>query len=121
MDRAKIVDYYIERSKEKDFTIQKVREELERSSLEDKEIEIIVRLVDNDLQRRMVRGAIADSSQRLIWFGGFLAGAGLFLTVGTYTGYIYLGNMFIIAYGPILSGLTIMFYGIGNHHRNKQR
>lgn len=113
MHRAKIVDYYIEKINDKDFSILGVRQELEKNNLDEQEIKIIVRLVDNELQRRLTTRTTSNNSKELIWFGGIITVAGLIVTIGTYTGLIRMGNYFLLAYGPILSGLSILFYGLG--------
>lgn len=113
MDRAKIVDYYIEKINDKDFNILIVRQELEKNNVDEQEIKIIVRLVDNEMQRRLTTKATNDNSKELVWFGGIIAAAGLIFTIGTYSGIIKMGNHFLLAYGPILGGLSILFYGLG--------
>jgi hypothetical protein len=113
MDRAKIVDFYIEKINDKDFSILNVRQELEKNNVDEQEIKVIVRLVDNEIQRRLKNKTTGDSSMELIWFGGIITAAGLIFTIGTYTGIIKMGNYFLLAYGPILGGLSILFYGLG--------
>ncbi|MBX2967025.1 MAG: hypothetical protein KF845_12845 [Cyclobacteriaceae bacterium] len=36
-----------------------------------------------------------------------------YFTIGTYTGLIEMGDYFSLTYGPILGGLSILFYGLG--------
>lgn len=113
MDRAKIVDYYIQKIDEngEEFTILEIRRELEKNNVDEEEIRIIVRLVDNELQRRLIDKSTGDRSKEMIWFGGILTAIGLIFTIGSYTGIIKMGNSFLLAYGPILGGLSILFYG----------
>lgn len=113
MDRAKIVDQYLSKINNKDFSIFDVRQELEKNNVDEQEIRVIVRLVDNELQRRITSKSAGDKSKEIIWFGGIITAAGLLLTIGTYTGIIEMGNYFLFAYGPILGGLSILFYGMG--------
>ena len=53
-DRSKIVDFYLERIKDKEFEISQVRSDLEKSNFEEAEIKVIVRLVDKELQRYLL-------------------------------------------------------------------
>lgn len=112
MERAKIVDYYIDKINDKDFNILNVRQELENNNVDEPEIKVIVRLVDNELQRRLTTKTASNNPKELIWFGGIITVAGLIVTIGTYTGLIEMGNYFLLAYGPILGGLSILFYGL---------
>jgi hypothetical protein len=112
MDRAKIVDHYLGRVNDKDFSIFDVRRELEKNNVDEQEIKVIVRLVDNELQRRIVSKSALVKSREIMWFGGVITTVGLILTLGTYTGIIEMGNHFLLAYGPILGGLSILFYGM---------
>jgi hypothetical protein len=113
MDREKIVDHYLSKVNDKDFSIYDVRQELERNKVDEQEIKVIIRLVDNELQRRITSKSAVRKSKEIMWFGGVITTAGLILTIGTYTGVIEMGNHFLLAYGPILGGLSILFYGMG--------
>lgn len=112
MDRAKIVDYYIQKIENKEFEIYQVREELTKNNFEEEEIRIIVRLVDNELQRRLHTKSNDSSSNELIWIGTILTIVGAGITIATYTGIIDMGNSFLITYGPFLGGLSILMGGI---------
>jgi hypothetical protein len=113
MDRAKIVDHYLSKVNDKDFSVFDVRKELERNNVDEQEIKVIVRLVDNELQRRITGKSAVNKSKEIMWFGGVITTAGLILTIGTYTGAMEMGDHFLLAYGPILGGLSILFYGMG--------
>ena len=119
MDRVKIVDYYLQKVNDTDFTILDIRRELEKNNVDEQEIRTIVRLVDNELQMRLVQKSTGDKSKELVWFGGIITALGLIVTIGTYTGVIRMGNSYLLAYGPILSGLAILFYGLGKRKVKK--
>lgn len=116
MDRAKIVDYFLGKLEDKNFSILDVRQELEKNNIDEEEIRVIVKLVDSELRRKITNKSSADSSREIVWLGGSITLAGLVLTIGTYTGLIDMGNYFVLAYGPILGGISILFYG-----RNRKR
>ncbi|HEX5168089.1 MAG TPA: hypothetical protein VFW11_02875 [Cyclobacteriaceae bacterium] len=112
MDRAKIVDFYLQKLENKDFEIYQVREELVKNNIDEDEIKIIVKLVDNELQQRLRANAVGESSNELVWIGSILTAVGAGVTIATYTGAIDMGNSFLLTYGPFLGGLSILFGGI---------
>ncbi len=112
MSRAKIVDYYIQKLDNKDFEIYDVRKELEKNNVGEEEIKVIVRLVDNELQRHLRTKTNNDRSNDWVWIGSILTVVGAGVTIATYTGIINMGNSFLIVYGPFLGGLSILLGGI---------
>ncbi len=118
MDRAKIVDYYIQKIENKDFEIYQVREELTKNNFEEEEIKIIVRLVDNEVQRRLRVKSGDSRSNELILIGSILTAFGAGITLATYTGIIDMGNSFLITYGPFLGGLSILFGGFAKKKKS---
>lgn len=111
-DRAKIVNYYLQKIKDKDFEILDVRRDLERNSFDEEEIKIIVRLVDSELQRKLLTAEDNKKAIDLVLVGGVITLVGLIITVGTYTGVINMGGSFLIVYGPFFGGLSILFAGL---------
>ena len=69
MDRKQLIDHYLQRLTEKGFEIYDVRRELEKKNVEEEEIKIIVRAVDDELQARLLKSASADYAgvPRLWW------------------------------------------------------
>ncbi|MCZ8022241.1 MAG: hypothetical protein O9302_14640 [Cyclobacteriaceae bacterium] len=116
-DRAKIVDFYLAKIDEKDFDILQVRKDLEKNNIEEEEIKIIVRLVDNEMQRRLIHGENNTDNNHVIWMGGILTAIGLFITLGTYIGFIDMGNSFVFAYGPLFTGAAILLGGLAYKRR----
>ena len=112
MDRAKIVDFYLQKINEKDFDISQVRKDLEKNNIAEEDIKAIVRLVDNELQKGLVNKPVSMAPTQLIIFGGIITAAGLIITIGTFTGLIDMGNSFLIAYGPILGGISLLLSGL---------
>ena len=112
MSRAKLVDYYIDKSKEPDFQINQIRKELEAKNIPDEEIKAIVRLVDNYIQMNHITKSSNKRANEFIIGGIFLALFGAVITIGTYTGLINTGNSFVIMYGPFFVGLSFIFGGL---------
>jgi hypothetical protein len=116
-DRAKIVDFYLQKISDTGFEISEVRKDLERNNFDNEEIKVIVRLVDNELQRRLLKSANNEKAKGLVFTGAVITLVGIAITFGTYTGLIDMGNSFLIAYGPILAGLSILFTGLAKRRR----
>lgn len=112
MSRAKIIDYYLEKLRTPGFEFHQIRQELEANNVDEEEIRAIVRVIDNELQRQTITKSENNYSKELIWAGAVVTILGAFITIGTYTGIINSGNSYIIAYGPFLGGLSILFTGL---------
>lgn len=123
MDRARIVDYYLSKIDRMDFNILEIRQEMETNGIPEEEIRIVVRLVDNEIHRRLAGKSKAGKVNATFLVGAVVTLIGLVITIGTYTGLINMGNYFLLAYGPILGGLAIMFGGLkrdGERVRDKR-
>jgi hypothetical protein len=116
-DRAKIVDFYLQKITDNDFEISEVRKDMERNKFEEEEIKIIVRLVDNELQRRLLTATSNKKATDLVYIGTVITLIGVVITVGTYTGLIPMGDSFLIVYGPFLGGLATLFTGLAKRRR----
>jgi hypothetical protein len=117
MSRAKIVDHYIHKVTEENFDIDQVRKELVWNNVDEDEIRIIVRLVDNEVQRRIVTTSGSKRSTALVGVGLVVTLVGAAITIFTYFGIIDTGNSFVIAYGPFLGGLSILAGGLAGRRR----
>lgn len=112
MSRAKIIDHYILEAQNPGFEIDTIIRELSEKNVDHEEIQIIVRVVDNEIQRNVLIKTANDKSKELILVGLVLAVIGGGITIGTYTGLINLGNTFLLAYGPFFAGVSIMLTGL---------
>ncbi len=117
MERARIVDYYLEKVDGKNFDLFDARKEMEKNQVDEQEIKTIIRLLDNELQRRMIYEAQSKQANAIFWVGVVVSSVGAIITIGTFFGIIPMGNSFLIAYGPFLSGLVIMFSGLAKRRR----
>lgn len=112
MSRAKVIDHYIKKINVEGFDVYQIRKELEKNGLEEEEIKIIVRLVDNELQRSLKRKQESDRVKPAILIGLILTIVGAGITIATYTGIIDMGSSYLIVYGPFFGGLSILIGGI---------
>lgn len=88
-----------------------LRKSLEAKDIEQKEINIVINQIDKQLIRTSQMRASNKTGENLFYGGLILAGAGIVLTIGTYTRVIDLGKYYIIAYGPICGGLITAMTG----------
>lgn len=103
----KIISHFLSQIENKDFDLSKVRKVLEKENYPESEIREVIRQLDNELQRRAFQKSHRSNADHLIIVGIVLAAFGLVVTVGTFTGLIPSGNSFLLAYGPILGGISI--------------
>ena len=94
MIRAKLIDYYIEKSQSPDFQIDQIRKELEPNNIPEEDIRAIVKLVDNHILNSAFTKNSKNRSTELIIAGAILALLGVGITIATYTGLINLGDNF---------------------------
>lgn len=112
MNKSKIIEYYLNKLKTPGFEFHHIRQELQTNKVDEEEIRVIVRIIDNELQRQTLTKTVNNYSKELIWVGTIVTLLGAFITIGTYTGIINSGNSYIIAYGPFLGGLSVLFAGL---------
>ncbi len=121
MDRASLVDYYLSKIDNTDLDILEVRQEMERNGIPEEEIKIVVRLIDNEIQRKLAGKSRAGKVNANFLTGGVVTLIGLIITIGTYAGLIDMGSYFLLAYGPILGGLAMMFGGLKREGEPRRR
>ena len=118
--RAKIIDHYVEKSKEPGFQIDQVRKELEANNVDEEEIRIVMRLVDNEIQRGLSKKANNLKMNELIIVGAVLTLFGAGMTIATFFGIIGAGNSFILAYGPFFGGVALLLSGVAKRRRENE-
>lgn len=118
MSRAGLVDHYLKESTKPDFEIDQIRKELKTKDVPEEEIQAIFRLVDNEMQRRELIKSSRNKSKEYIGIGALLTMTGIAITIGTYTGVIAMGNSYLLLYGPIIAGLSLMIGGWVESNKN---
>lgn len=111
MSRAGLIDHYIVESKKPGFEIDQIRKELEPKGVSEEDIRAIVKVVDSDMQRRELTTTSRNKSKELMGIGALLTFVGVAITIGTYTGMISMGDSFLLLYGPIIAGVSLMLSG----------
>jgi hypothetical protein len=120
MDKAKIFDYYVRKINDKDFNIHHVRQELEKNNYQDEEIKTIVRLVENEIQRRIRLNSTTSKFRKIILLGQVIVLVTLFMAIGGYTGIIKMENSFLLIYGPLVGALAILI-GVTGIRKNQHK
>ena len=112
------VNNFVEQVASGQLPFDQVRRQLELEGLKEHEISTIVREVDSEVQSRMLTQTKRSGIDQMIFVGVFLTLFGLVITVGSFTGLFTPGiGIIIIAYGPLLGGLVILFAGIRRKNR----
>lgn len=109
--RAKTIDTYFELIDSKEMEFSKLRKSLESENIDKDELNIVVNQIDKQLIRAAQKRATHENGKNLFYGGLILTGAGVILTLGTYTGIIDFGNYYLVAYGPICGGLITAMTG----------
>jgi hypothetical protein len=112
MDTKQRIDHYIQRLSDKNFEIYDVRRELEQQKVDEEEIKIIVRAVDAELQARLLRTTIPDSTTLFIRMGIILILIGLALGLAIVVGIVNAGVFFMFAYGSFFCGISMLLVGM---------
>lgn len=109
----KILQHYIEKSKEKDFDFSTMRKELEKHQMVEGEIKKIIRMVDQamiDRARNEVPSFNLLNAKAYIVGGIVLIAFGVIATVASFLG-LSPGPYIYIVYGPIISGILAIVVG----------
>ena len=89
-----------------------LRKEMEERGLNEEQIKVVIRSIDNKILQGAVSEAKGKWANQIIYIGFFLALIGILITYGTYTNIINTGNYFILSFGPILSGVGLILFGM---------
>jgi hypothetical protein len=107
----KTINYYLDKSYEENFDLSQLRKELENSNFNPDDIKEIIRLIDNDLQKRAVINSNINRAKEMIYIGVFLVFVGLGITLSTYIGLVKMGDSFLVVYGPFIGGISLILTG----------
>ncbi len=119
-NNAELYDRYLV-LKQEGMSFGEIRSRLASEGVADEDIRVIVRLIDNQILRGEVTKSRNRKARELIGVGLVISVVGIFVTVGTYLGYINTGNSYLVAYGPVLGGAAIAAGGWSQHRRRGGR
>lgn len=111
-----LVEFYLDqRNQGMDFS--EIRKALKNEKHSDDEIKEVIRKIDFKLINQIKPKDIKTNGVTIRLIGWFIFLLGLVITIITYFNWIDLGEKYIIAIGPVLSGLAL----IGASYRRSPR
>lgn len=111
-----LVEFYLDqRNQGMDFS--EIRKALKGKKLSDDEIKEVIREIDFKLINQVKSKDSKTNGGAIRLIGWFIFLLGIVITIITYFNWIDLGGKYIIATGPVLSGLAL----IGSSHRRSPR
>lgn len=103
------------------MTIYDIHKQLQLQQIPDDEIKEIIRVIDNYIINQALVKATTTKIKEIHWVGIVLTIIGATITFGSLLGILPTGNSFIIAYGPLLGGLSTIIYSKTNSKRQRGR
>ena len=107
MKLDELTEYYLER-KQEGMSFSTIRIELEEKNISNNDIKFIIREIDDKLLTQISESSEKMKTNSQLVIGVFLFSGGMLASLGTYLGWINMGNYFIVAYGPIFVGLGMI-------------
>lgn len=120
VNRDSLVDEFLQKINEKDLEIDQIRKILEKEHYSEDDIKQIIHRIDEKLQKQAVFKTSKKRSGQLIWIGLILMFIGVFITTGTYYGWINMGDYFMVMYGPFIAGVSVYVMGRIMQNRNSK-
>jgi len=114
MSDEELVHEYAAKVSKGEITFDKVRPLLEQQGIDETRVTQIVRKVDDEIQAALLTQSTTSSLEKVIRFGIILIVFGVIVTLGSFAGFLSVGNgyMAVFGYGPIVAGLVMIVVGI---------
>ncbi len=107
MTEEELVEHYLEQKKS-GLDFSEIRKELSLNQIPEERIKEIVRKIDYRLLAEVQINNALNQRNTLRNIGIFLLVFGIGITVSTFLGWINMGESFVLVYGPIISGVTLI-------------
>ncbi|MBU0489244.1 MAG: hypothetical protein KKD31_14960 [Bacteroidetes bacterium] len=104
--------------KRKGMEYSEIRKTLASKNLDEDRIKDLIRHIDNQIIKDELLKTKNRKAFELIIAGSVVSVVGLAITIGTFLGVINMGDSFLLAYGPILGGLGMLFAGLGKYRKH---
>jgi hypothetical protein len=104
---------------EEGMNIYDIRKWLQYKNVPEEDIKGIIRVVDNYVLSKALTNSHRAKTNELLWVGIILTVIGLIITFGSLLGIINTGDSFILAYGPLLGGLSITAISKTGYRRHR--
>ena len=103
-------EYFV---KKKDgMSFSHIRKDLEDKGLSNEQISVIIRSIDHKIITDEVSKSNKSIGKQMIFMGLVLTSLGLFITIATYSGFIDMGDQYLLSYGPIFGGIGLIAIGL---------
>lgn len=102
--------YYSEKKQGKNYS--NIRKELQNKNINSDAISYIIKKIDNMILEDEQIKLKKQKAWEIIGAGIVFSIAGLGITIGSFTGVINTSNSILIVYGPVFSGLSVLYFGI---------
>lgn len=97
-----------------EITFDKVRPILEEKGFDEQRIRVLVRSIDDEVQKAMLKGSESSYVERLIPLGIVLIVIGAVMALGSLAGFFSLSSQLsvIVTYGSLVAGIVLVVAGI---------
>lgn len=112
MNILKLEEIYLEK-KLAGMDFSEIRKELKAKGESDDTIRIVIRSIDRCIIEIEREKTELRRVKERFYIGLCIFGLGLSVSVGSYMGFIEMGDSYVIAYGPVLGGFMMMMLHIG--------
>jgi hypothetical protein len=120
MNDDELINDFVSRIMKGEITFDKIRPLLEGQGLDESRIKMIVRMVDDEIQKTLLANSTSSSADQVIRIGIILLVIGAVFTIGSVAGFFSLGNSYlaIFAYGTLIAGLFLIVGGVKRKKKN---
>ena len=119
--KEKLVEVYLTRIRNNEIEFDQIRKELEAGNIDNEIISSVVREVDQILRTELSISDTGTRANKLLFFGGVTTLFGAVLTISSLFGWFSNSGtaVGVIAYGPLLGGIAIIFAALQTKARLK--
>ena len=119
-DIQSTIKEYLEKKREgMDYT--QIRKELREQQIEDSDIKKIVQEIDDRILAEEFEKSGKSVSEKMQIGGWFFTAAGIIFTLGRYANITFFHENYLLSYGSLIVGLTLLFYGYFKKRISKQK
>ncbi len=119
-DLQSTIKEYLEKKREgMDYT--QIRKDLSEKQIEDSDIKKIVQEIDDRILAEEFEKSGKSASEKMQIGGWFFTAVGIIFTLGRYTNITFFHENYLLSYGSLIVGLTLLFYGYFKKRISKQK
>ncbi len=112
-----IINSYLEKKREgMDYT--QIRKELRNKKINDADIKKIIQEIDNIILQEEFEKPSKKTGEKMRFGGWLFTAIGIIFILGQYTKIPFFYENYLLSYGSLLVGITLLFYG---YFKNKKK